>query len=264
MMVRDASLEARCRESGLARVERAVADIAAILHTVEVYATHRGVRGALRLSQGLAQRGDAENASTRSDDALAVPRGRGVENLAVVASDLESRNRGALAWRIRIPRRRQHYAQCGAAIPVGVDSIEGAFDRVFQEVDQIGLEPHHNRLRLGVSQPAVELERAWIAFVVDHHPGVEKSTVWNPVRGHAVDGGYDNLAHDARVNRGRHHRRGRVGTHAAGVGPRIAVEEPLMILRRGERENVGAIGHDDEARFLAGQECLDDYPRRRS
>src|SRR6202790_5012346 len=210
MMVRDASLEARCRESGLARVERAVADIAAILHTVEVYATHRGVRGALRLSQGLAQRGDAENAPTRSHDALTVRRGR------------------------------------GAAIPVGVDSIERAFDRVFQEVDQIGLEPHHDRLRLGVSQPAVELERAWIAFAVDHHPGVEKSTVWNPVRGHAVDGGYDNLAHDARVNRGRYHRRGRVGTHAAGVGPRIAVEEPLMILRRGERENVGAIGHDDE------------------
>ena len=36
-----------------------------------------------------------------------------------------------------------------------------------------------------------------------------------------------------------------------------------MILRRGERENVRAIGHDDEARFLAGQECFDDYPRRR-
>ena len=71
-MVRDASLKARCRGSGLARVERAVADIAAILHTVEVYATHRGVRGALRLSQGLAQRGDAENASTRSHDALTV------------------------------------------------------------------------------------------------------------------------------------------------------------------------------------------------
>jgi len=58
-MVRDARALARCLESGLARVERAVADIAAILHTVEVYAAHRGVRGALRLSQGFAQRSDA-------------------------------------------------------------------------------------------------------------------------------------------------------------------------------------------------------------
>src|ERR1700682_6851227 len=119
MIFRDASLPGRCRESGLARAERAVADIAAILHTVEVYATHRGVRGALRLAQGLAKRGDTENASTRSHDALAVLRGRGVENFAVVASDFEPRNRRAPAWRIRIPRRRQHYAQCGAAIPVG-------------------------------------------------------------------------------------------------------------------------------------------------
>ena len=88
-MVRDASLKARCRDSGLTRVERAVPDIAAILHTVEVYATHRGVRGALRLSHGLAKRSDAKNASTRSHDALAVMRGRGVENLAVVGSDFK-------------------------------------------------------------------------------------------------------------------------------------------------------------------------------
>src|SRR3977135_4033235 len=117
MMVRDASLKARCRESGLARLERAVPDIAAIPHTLEVYATHRGVRGALRLSQGLAQRGDAENASTRSHDALTVLHGRGGKTLAVVAGDLEPRNHGALAWRIRIPCRRKHYAQRGTAIP---------------------------------------------------------------------------------------------------------------------------------------------------
>src|SRR6266853_3861298 len=106
MMVRGASLKARCRESGLARVERAMADIAAILHTVEVYAPHRGVRGALRLSQGFAQRGYAENASTRGHDPLAVLGRRGVENLAVVASGLKPRNSGALACGLRIPRRR--------------------------------------------------------------------------------------------------------------------------------------------------------------
>src|SRR2546423_13681622 len=97
MMVCDASLKARCGGSGLTRVERAMADIAAILHTVEVYATHRGVCRALRLSQGLAKRGDAKNASTRSHDALAVLRGRGVENLAVVGCVLEPHNRPARA-----------------------------------------------------------------------------------------------------------------------------------------------------------------------
>ncbi len=57
---------------------------------------------------------------------------------------------------------------------------------------------------------------------------------------------------------GRDHGRGRVGAHAAGVGPAVAVEDALVVLARGERQRVLAVGHDDEARFLAGHELLDD------
>ena len=58
--------------------------------------------------------------------------------------------------------------------------------------------------------------------------------------------------------RARDHRRGRIGAHAAGVGTCVAVAQALVILRRGQRQDVLAVGHDDEAGFLARQEFLDD------
>ena len=53
------------------------------------------------------------------------------------------------------------------------------------------------------------------------------------------------------VHLGRHHRRRRVGAHAAGVGAAVAVEDALVVLARGERQHVLAVHHHDEARLLA-------------
>src|ERR1017187_1562836 len=53
------------------------------------------------------------------------------------------------------------------------------------------------------------------------------------------------------------YRCGRVGTHAACVGTVIALVEALVVLTARERQYLLAIGHDDEARFLALQEFLD-------
>ena len=42
-------------------------------------------------------------------------------------------------------------------------------------------------------------------------------------------------------------------------GPGVGVAQALVILRGGHGQDVSAIGHDDEAGFLAGQEFLDDH-----
>ena len=55
-------------------------------------------------------------------------------------------------------------------------------------------------------------------------------------------------------------RGGRVGAHAAGVGTGIAVTDVLVILAGGQRQNVLAIGHDDEAGFFAFQILFNDDP----
>ncbi len=54
---------------------------------------------------------------------------------------------------------------------------------------------------------------------------------------------------------------GGIGAHAAGVRAAIAVEQALVVLAGRERQRVPAVAHDDEARFLAGQEVLDDDAR---
>ena len=44
-------------------------------------------------------------------------------------------------------------------------------------------------------------------------------------------------------------------------GPGVAVAQPLVVLRRRERQHVPAVGHDDEARLFAVEELLDDHAR---
>jgi hypothetical protein len=58
-----------------------------------------------------------------------------------------------------------------------------------------------------------------LALLVDHQAGVEEAGVGNAVLLHAADGGQDDLAHGAGVHVGRDHRRGRIGAHAAVLGP---------------------------------------------
>ena len=59
---------------------------------------------------------------------------------------------------------------------------------------------------------------------------------------------------------GRNHRCGRIRAHAAGVGPGVAVAEAFVILTGCKRNDVFAVGHDDEARFFALEKLLDDDP----
>ena len=56
---------------------------------------------------------------------------------------------------------------------------------------------------------------------------------------------------------GRDHRRRRIGAHAAGVGPLVAVEQPLVVLAGGQRQHVLAVDHHDEAGLLAVEELFD-------
>ncbi len=132
---------------------------------------------------------------------------------------------------------------------------------MLQKIEQVGFEPHQDRLRFRVAESAVEFQGARVAVSVDHHPRVEESPIGNTIGGHAVHCRHDDLAHDARVHRGRDRGCGRVRTHAAGVRALVAVLQTLVILRRREGEDIPAIDHDDEARFLADETFLDHHAR---
>ena len=48
----------------------------------------------------------------------------------------------------------------------------------------------------------------------------------------------------------------RVAAHAAGVGPLVAVEDPLVVLGRGERHDVLAVAEREQRELLALEELL--------
>ena len=60
---------------------------------------------------------------------------------------------------------------------------------------------------------------------------------------------------------GGDHRGRRVGAHAAGVRPAVAIADALVVLAGGHRQHVLAVDHDDEAGLLAIEELLDHHAR---
>ena len=184
-----------------------------------------------------------------------------MEHVSVVSGARQSGDRIALARILGIPGRGHHDTECHATVPFGLRAIERAGDAVLEQRQQVGLEAHQDRLRLGVAHAAVELERLDRAVGRDHQAGVEKAAERRTLGLHAVDDGLDHLAHHARVDFRRDHRCGRVRAHAARVRTAVAVEQALVVLAGRERQHVAAVDHDDEARFLAFEEVLDDDAR---
>ena len=92
-----------------------------------------------------------------------------------------------------------------------------------------------------------------------HHQTGEQNAGERPSHfAHRLHRRLDNLAHDAILHRGVDDRRRRIGAHAAGVRPLVAVVRGLVVLRGGKRYRDFAIAQREEARFLAFHEFLDD------
>ena len=170
----------------------------------------------------------------------------------------QARNGVTLARRVRIVGSSEDDAERDATIPFGLDLVERAGDGVLQQVDEVRLQPHHDRLRFRVAHAAVEFERFDSAILADHQPGVEEAGVGDAVAFHAAYGRQDDLAHGFGVDFRSHHRSRRIGAHAAGVRAGVAVTDALVVLAGGQCQNVLAVDHDDEAGFLAFQKLLDD------
>src|SRR5262245_55495203 len=129
-----------------------VADVLAVLHAFEADAGERGIGRALRLPDRLAERGDAQYPAAARDRLPIRERGAGMKDLAVFARLVEARDRIALARVLGIARGRDHHAERCATVPFGFDAVERAFERAIDELDQVRLEPHHDRLRLRVAE----------------------------------------------------------------------------------------------------------------
>ena len=188
--------------------------------------------------------------------------GAGMEHLGLVeVRRIEGIERVAGARGAGVARGRHHHPERGARIPARFDLVEAAVDRGFQQVDQVRLQAQHHRLGFRIAEAHVEFDHPRRAGLVDHQPGVEEPGERHSVGGHAAHGGHHDLAHHPLVHLRRHHRRGRVGAHAAGVGPGVAVADALVVLRGRHRQRVRAVDHGNEAGLLAVEEFLDHHSR---
>ena len=165
----------------------------------------------------------------------------------------------ALSHLVRVAGRGQNYAERRARIPLRVDAIERTAERRLAQQREIGLEAHEDRLGFRIAAAAIELQNVRCAVGGNHESGVQEAGVRHALGGQSADSRFDDLAHDAGVQRRGDYRRRRIGAHAAGVGSAITVVAALVILGAGERQAVRAVRHDDEARLLAGQELLDHH-----
>src|SRR5580765_6117120 len=127
--------------ASLTPLDRAVADVLAVLHAVEADALHRLVRARARHLHRVAQRGDAQDAAAACHQRLAVRAGPGVEYAAIVSGRRNPGDRVALARIVGIAMRGDHDAERGAAVPCGLDPRKLAGERALDELEQVGFEP---------------------------------------------------------------------------------------------------------------------------
>ena len=218
----------------------------------------------MRFCDVAAQASDAEHPAAGGHHAAVGFGGAGVEDLGVgeVVFGLQAVNDVAGLVVEGIAAARQHHAEGGAGIPLHLRLvvIAQAFPQRLQaERGQIRLEAHQHRLRLWIAEAAVELDDARLAVAVDHQADVEEALKGRAFGGHAAQRGADDALHDAAVNLRRHHAGWRIGAHAAGVGPQVAVVAGLVILGRRQRQGANAIAEADEGRLFAEQAVLDDH-----
>jgi len=159
---------------------------------------------------------------------------------------------------IRIALSCHHHPERDAGIPANLGTLQSVVERRFAKIDQVAVQPHQNRLGLGIAEAAVEFEHVGSTVCRDHEPGVQKSGVGSTVCREASERRPDHLGHDALMQCRCDQRGGRIGAHAARIGAKVAVEPSLVILGRGKRNDLEAACHDDEADLFTLDEFLDD------
>ena len=162
----------------------------------------------------------------------------------------------------RIAARGEHDADGGARVPVGLGAGEAAgLGRRQQQLEQVRAQARQHDLRLGIAEAHVELEHLR-AVRAEHQPGVEDAVERRAAARELVD---HRLVHagdrSATSASASGHRR--VAAHAAGVRAGVAVADPLVVARRGERDGALAVAQREQRELVAVEELLDHDRRGR-
>ena len=152
---------------------------------------------------------------------------------------------------------RHDDGQCCLFFPADRLACEPAFDRRLEQINEIAVEPWHQHFAFGIAKTDIVFDQ-FRSGIRNHQSGEQNAFERRAALFHRLDGGQDDLIHDALFHRRRHHRRGRISAHAAGVRACIAIADALVILRRCERHGAVTIAQDEKRGFLAEHTFFDD------
>ena len=219
----------------------------------------RLVGAQLGIAQPIANRGDAQHPAPVRHD-LTVLEGRPrVEDLHPLDLGRLVEATDDLALRVvaRVSLGGHDHADRRALVPLqGVDFSEPPLGERHQHRGQVRLEPHQQRLSLGVAKPDVEFQHLG-ALVAHHQAGVQHPLEWAVATLHGVDGGDQDLADDVVHHQGRDLRGRAVGPHSPGVGPLVFIVCRLVVLRCLERDDGFPVGEREDAHLFAIETLLD-------
>ena len=146
----------------------------------------------------------------------------------------------------------QHHTNCSAVLPTHFGFRQRSVDTGFQHRQQIAVQQRQHHLGLGIAEPGVELDD-FRPGCRNHQPGIQTALIEDAVIAQTIDHRLQNrLLHFGQQLR-RHHRRRRISAHAAGIGPGIAIADPLVVLRRQHRHHGESVGEGQQRRLFPNQ-----------
>ena len=121
-----------------------------------------------------------------------------------------------------------------------------------------GRQPGENGLGLRIAKPAVELQDVRRPVRRHHQAGIENPDVRRTPYGELVEGRLKDLTPDPLDQPVARERHRAVGAHAAGVGPGVALAQPLVVLRGRQYQQPPAVGQRQHRQLLAREKRFDD------
>ena len=259
---RERGLDGLGRRVGSLPVGGGPGDVGAVLDAVERDAARAGVR---RVAGGAEVRtgGDhGQHPAAGGDQVGAGQGGAGLDDVDALdgLGVLEPADGVAGGGGLGVAAAGEHDGDGGARLPDGRGYVgERPGRRAEQQPRERGVEEREQRLGLGVTEAGVELDDAGAA-VGEREAGVQQPGERRAAAGHLVDGRLEDGGEDLVDEAVGGPRERRVGAHAAGVRPLVAVADALEVLRGLERVDRGAVGDREERDLGAVEVLLDDHP----
>ena len=158
----------------------------------------------------------------------------------------------ALAIFAGITASRQHHTDRGPLFPANPGFCQSAINTGLQHRQQVAVEQWQHHLRFRIAEPGVELDDLRTGRR-HHQAGIQASLIKDAFVAQTIDHRLQNrLLHFGQQFR-RHHRRRRISAHTAGIGTRIAIADPLVVLRRHHRHDGEPIGESQQRGFFPDQ-----------